>query len=75
MIILKLTLQKIIDVAYDVDHKLVKYPSSVIDENTGRDSKKFYKVMAVPALLYGCATWVTVKRHLSRVEASDMRFL
>lgn len=31
--------------------------------------------MAVAVLLYGCKTWVPVKKHLNRVQASDMRFL
>ena len=36
---------------------------------------KFYKVVARPTLLYGSETWVTTKRDVTRLEASEMRFL
>lgn len=36
---------------------------------------KFYKVMALPALLYGSENWVLKKRDESRIEASEMKFL
>jgi len=36
---------------------------------------KFYKVVARPSLLYGSETWVTTKRDLTRLEATEMRFL
>ena len=30
---------------------------------------------AVPVLLYGFETWIPAKKHLSRIHASEMRFL
>ena len=36
---------------------------------------KFYKVVARPTLLYGSEIWVTTKRHMTRLEAAEMRFL
>ena len=36
---------------------------------------KFYKVVARPTLLYGSETWVTTKRHTTRLEAAEMCFL
>jgi len=35
---------------------------------------KYYKVLARPSLLYGSETWVTTKRHMTRLEAAEMRF-
>ena len=36
---------------------------------------KFYKAVARPSLLYGSETWVTTKRDMTRLAASEMRFL
>jgi len=36
---------------------------------------KFYKVVARPSLLYGSEIWVTTKRHMTHLEAAEMRFL
>ena len=36
---------------------------------------KYYKVLARPSLLYGSETWVTTKRHMTRLEAAEMRFV
>ena len=36
---------------------------------------KFYKVVAIPSLLYGSETWVTTKRDMTRLEAAEMRFI
>jgi len=36
---------------------------------------KFYKFVARPSLLYGSETWVTTKRDMTRLEATEMRFL
>jgi hypothetical protein len=36
---------------------------------------KFYKVVAIPTLLYGSETWVTTKRDMTGLEAAEMRFL
>jgi len=36
---------------------------------------KFYKVAARPSLLYGSETWVTTKRDMTGLEATEMRFI
>jgi hypothetical protein len=36
---------------------------------------KFYKVVAIPSLLYGSETWITTNRDMTRLEAVEMRFL
>ena len=36
---------------------------------------KFYKVMALPTLLYGSEYWVLTKGQASRIQAAGMRFL
>jgi hypothetical protein len=36
---------------------------------------KCYKVVARPSVLYGSKTWVTTKRDVTRLEATEMRFL
>ena len=36
---------------------------------------KFYKVMAIPALAYGSEAWVLTKKHESKIQAAEMRFL
>lgn len=35
---------------------------------------KFYKVMAVCTLLYGCETWTLTKNYCKRIQAAEMRF-
>jgi len=37
--------------------------------------KKFYKVVAIPSLLYGSETWVTTQGDMPCLEAAEMRFL
>jgi hypothetical protein len=36
---------------------------------------RFYKIMAIPTLLYGSECWTLTKRQKSRLEAAEMRFL
>jgi hypothetical protein len=36
---------------------------------------RFYKIMAIPTLLYGSECWTLTKRQKSRLEAEEMRFL
>lgn len=36
---------------------------------------KFYKVMAVPTVLYGSECWVPKKNELRQIESSEMKFL
>jgi hypothetical protein len=35
----------------------------------------FYKVTAVPVLMYGSESWIPKKRELSKIQVSEMRFL
>ena len=45
-------------------------------KNTRRETKlKFYKVMAVPVLLYGCEFWTLTRKEERTIEAAEMRFL
>jgi hypothetical protein len=37
--------------------------------------KKFYKIMAVPVLLYGSETWTLRKRDWNRIQAAEMKYL
>jgi hypothetical protein len=36
---------------------------------------RFYKIMAIPTLLYGSECWTLTKRQKRRLEAEEMRFL
>jgi hypothetical protein len=36
---------------------------------------KFYKVMAVPVLMYGSENWSTNRPDKRKIEAAEMRFL
>jgi hypothetical protein len=36
---------------------------------------KFYKVLAVPVLLYGSECWTLTKQQLQQIESPEMRFL
>jgi hypothetical protein len=36
---------------------------------------KFYKVLAVPSLLYGSECWYLTKQQFQQFESSEMRFL
>jgi hypothetical protein len=36
---------------------------------------KFYKIMAVPVLLYGSETWAPRKRDWNRIPAAEMKYL
>jgi hypothetical protein len=38
-------------------------------------SLRFYKIMAIPTLLYGSECWTLTKRQKSRLEAAEMRIL
>ena len=40
-----------------------------------RTSNVIYVVMAVPLLLYGSQSWVTIKKHLTRIQTLQKRFL
>jgi hypothetical protein len=36
---------------------------------------KFYKIMAVPVLLYGSETWTLRKRDWNRIQVAEMKYL
>jgi hypothetical protein len=36
---------------------------------------KFYKVMALPIVLYGCETWSVKTKDINRIQATGMRYL
>jgi hypothetical protein len=36
---------------------------------------KFFKIMAVPVLLYGSETWTPRKRDWKRIQAAEMKYL
>lgn len=66
----------------EIDDKLnaFNYFCGTIRRTLGRKVRKetllkFYKVMALPALLYGCENWVLRKKDERRIEAVEMKFL
>jgi hypothetical protein len=45
-------------------------------EKTRKETNlKFYKIMAVPVLLYGSETWTQRKRDWNRIQAAEMKCL
>ena len=36
---------------------------------------RVFNAMVVPTLLYGCKIWTVLKRHESRLQVTEMRFL
>jgi hypothetical protein len=43
---------------------------------TGKTTQmKFYKVMALPVLLYGSETWTIKTKDMSKIQATEMRYL
>jgi hypothetical protein len=43
---------------------------------TRKDAQlKFYKVMAVPVLLYGCVNWALNRVDRRKIETAKMKFL
>jgi hypothetical protein len=45
------------------------------EENQERKNLKFYKIMAVPVLLYGSETSTPRKRNWNRIQAAEMKYL
>ncbi|KAJ4428658.1 hypothetical protein ANN_25651 [Periplaneta americana] len=66
----------------EIDDKLnaFNYFCGTIRRTLGRKVRKetllkCYKVMVLPALLYGCENWVLRKKDERRIEAVEMKFL
>jgi hypothetical protein len=36
---------------------------------------QFYKVMALPVLLYGSEIWIIKTKDMSKIQATEMRYL
>jgi hypothetical protein len=50
--------------------------SRMLKRETGKETNlKFYKVMAIPLLLYYCKTWTLKKRDRNRIQAAEMKYL
>jgi hypothetical protein len=45
------------------------------EENQKETNLKFYKIMAVPVLLYGSETWTPRKSDWNRIQAEEMKYL
>jgi hypothetical protein len=43
--------------------------------NKERKYLNFYKIMAVPALLYGSETWTLRRRDWNRIQVAEMKYL
>ena len=57
------------DITYDVDHMVAKFQSvcgticQILSRKTKKEIQlKFYKIMAVPVVLFGSETWSPKKR-------------
>ena len=65
----------------DINNKLSKfnYICGTIKRSLKKTSKltkiKFYKVMAIPMLLYGSESWTLTKQDKRNIETSEMKFL
>jgi hypothetical protein len=46
-----------------------------VKKNTRKETNlKFYTVMAIPVLLYGCEIWTLKKRDWNRIQAAEMKY-
>jgi hypothetical protein len=73
------------DVTYKYDEDLNKKMNKcqsicgVISRTLKKSKKetnlKFYKVMAIPVLLYGCETWTLKKRDWNIIQGAEMKYL
>lgn len=66
----------------DINNKLNKFRSMCgtirrhLGQKTLRSTQlKFYKVMAVPMLRYGCENWATNRGDKRKIETAEMKFL
>jgi hypothetical protein len=49
---------------------------TVIINKTRKETRlKFYKTMAIPALMYGREIWVPTKKDQTRIQSTEMNFL
>jgi hypothetical protein len=47
-----------------------------LKNKTGKETGlKFYKTMAIPALMYGNAIWVLTKKVQTRIQSTEINFL
>jgi hypothetical protein len=66
----------------DLNDKLSKFQNicgviaRTLKKKTRRETNlKFYKIMAVPVLLYGSETWTLRKRDWNTIQAAEMKYL
>lgn len=66
----------------DIQKKLHRFQhicgtlSRTLKKRTRKETQlKFYKVMAIPVLLYGSETWTLKSQDLNRIQVSEMRHL
>jgi hypothetical protein len=66
----------------DIHNKLYKFSSvcgklrRTFKTKTGKTTQmKFYKVMALPVLLYGRETWTIKTKDMNKIQATEMRYL
>jgi hypothetical protein len=66
----------------DIHNKLNKFSSicgtlrRTLKTKTKKTTQiKFYKVMALPVLLYGSETWTIKTKDMSKIQATEMRYL
>lgn len=66
----------------DVNNKINKFQrmcgtiKRTLSRKTLKETQlKFYKVMAVPVLMYGSENWALTRSERRRIEAAEMRFL
>jgi hypothetical protein len=47
-----------------------------LKNKTGKETRlKFYKTMAIPALMYGSEIWVPTKKVQTRIQSTEMNFI
>jgi hypothetical protein len=66
----------------DLNYKLSKFQNictvtaRTLKTKTRKETNvKFYKIMAVPVLLYGSETWTLRKRDWNRTQTAEMKYL
>lgn len=66
----------------DIEKKVNRFQMicGTIGRTLGRKARKetqmkFYKVMAVPTLIYGSESWTITKKEESRIQSAEMKFM